>query len=167
MFIPWPRRASGRRRANVSVDIQTAHNKPTHGSSLYILWLVGPCSARIRSLHFGHILARLCSPKRRRWPIVTRNWARAYWIRRRVIGWGSVVRIQRVWRKSLPVIRRKEDIFRFLDRKISCSQNHALRGRTFGGFETKDLRQTLAVIQSHPHICKVSNRLSATWPNFA
>ena len=50
---------------------------------------------------------------------VTRNWARAYWIRRRIIGWGSVVRIQRVWRKSLPVIRRKEDIFRSRDRKIS------------------------------------------------
>ena len=31
-----------------------------------ILWLLGPRSARIRSLHFGHILARLCSPKRRR-----------------------------------------------------------------------------------------------------
>ena len=31
-----------------------------------ILWLLGPRFARIRSLHFGHILARLCSPKRRR-----------------------------------------------------------------------------------------------------
>ena len=50
-----------------------------------ILWLLGPRSARIRSLHFGHILARLCSPKRRRpiplaasfWPTIVCRHARA------------------------------------------------------------------------------------------
>ncbi len=147
-----------------------AKNPSPNNLPALLAWNPGARRALFRSHSLAPLRPDLGSPmlaQTSQVGTVTRNWARAYWIRRRIIGWGSVVRIQRVWRKSLPVIRRKEDIFRSRDRKISCSQNHVLRGCTFGGFETKDLRQTLAVIQSHLQVCKVSNRLSATWPNFA
>jgi hypothetical protein len=44
---------------------------------------------------------------------------------------GSVVRIQRVWRKSLPVIRRKEELLRFLARSISCTSRNIVVGPRF------------------------------------
>ena len=51
---------------------------------------LGPRSARIRSLHFGHILARFCSPKRRRQESVICKF----------LG-GSLIRILRhPWRKK-------------------------------------------------------------------
>ena len=41
----------------------------------------GPRSARIHSLHFDHILARLCSPKRRKWASVMRYAGRSVLVR--------------------------------------------------------------------------------------
>ena len=62
---------------------------------------------------------------------VTQNWARASRYEKMDIWVGSVVGIQRVWRKSLPFIRRKEELLRFLARKISCTSRKIVVGTRF------------------------------------
>jgi hypothetical protein len=107
-----------------------AHNKPVQVRALYPM---GPqVSLRSHSLTpLNHIAPRLCSAQRLRQATVTRNWARASRYEKMDIWVGSVVRIQRVWRKSLPVIRRKEELLRFLARKISCTSRKIVVGTRF------------------------------------